>query len=75
LASGLYQFAKTYQDLEPANLAATALGTLVSFLVGYAVIVALLRYLNRGSFMPFVVWRIVLGVAVLLGLITGALVA
>lgn len=75
LASGLYQFAKTYQDLPADDLAATALGTAVSFVVGYAVIVGLLRYLNRGSFMPFVVWRILLGVAVLLGLLTGALVA
>lgn len=75
LASGLYQFAKTYQDLPADDLAATALGTAVSFVVGYAVIVGLLRYLNRGSFMPFVVWRILLGVAVLFGLLTGALVA
>lgn len=75
LASGLYQFAKTYEDLPAEYLAATALGTVVSFVVGYAVIVGLLRYLNRGSFMPFVVWRILLGVAVLLGLLTGALVA
>lgn len=75
LASGLYQFAKTYKDLESADLAATALGTFVSFVVGYAVIVGLLRYLNRGSFMPFVIWRIVLGVAVFIGLMTGALVA
>lgn len=75
MASGFYQFAKTYQDLRPEDLAATAVGTVVSFAVGYAVIVALLRYLNRGSFMPFVVWRIVLGVAVLVGLLTGALVA
>jgi undecaprenyl-diphosphatase len=75
MASGLYQFAKTYQDLEPSDLAATALGTVVSFAVGYAVIVGLLRYLNRGSFMPFVIWRIILGVAVLTGLLTGALVA
>lgn len=75
LASGLYQFAKTYKDLQTTDLAATAVGTLVSFLVGFAVIVALLRYLNRGSFMPFVIWRIALGVFVLIGLMTGVLVA
>lgn len=75
MASGLYQFAKTFQDLRASDLAATAVGTVVSFVVGYAVIVALLRYLNRGSFMPFIVWRIALGLAVLVGLLTGALVA
>ncbi len=75
MASGLYQFAKTFQDLRDSDLAATAVGTVVSFVVGYAVIVALLRYLNRGSFMPFIVWRIALGLAVLVGLLSGALVA
>jgi undecaprenyl-diphosphatase len=75
MASGLYQFAKTYKDLQTGDLAATALGTVISFVVGYTVIVALLRYLNRGSFMPFVAWRIILGIAVLVGLLTGALVA
>ncbi|MEY3846556.1 MAG: hypothetical protein RJA66_823 [Actinomycetota bacterium] len=75
LASGLYQFAKTYQDLPSEALLATAVGTFVSFVVGFSVIVGLLRYLSRGSFMPFVVWRIALGVAVLIGLLTGYLVA
>ena len=56
-------------------MAATAVGTVVSFVVGYVVIVALLRYLNRGSYMPFVIWRIALGLAVLIGLLTGALIA
>jgi undecaprenyl-diphosphatase len=75
LASGLYQFAKTYQDLPSEALLATAVGTFVSFVVGFSVIVGLLRYLSRGSFMPFVVCRIALGVAVLIGLLTGYLVA
>ena len=75
MASGRYQFAKTYRDLPEADLAATAVGTVVSFVVGYVVIVALLRYLNRGSYMPFVIWRITLGLAVLIGLLTGALIA
>lgn len=75
MASGIYQFAKTYRDLPAADLAATAVGTVVSFVVGYVVIVALLRYLNRGSYMPFVIWRITLGLAVLIGLLTGALIA
>jgi undecaprenyl-diphosphatase len=44
---------------------ATLVATLVSFAVGYSVIIALLKYLNRGSFMPFVVWRIAVGSALL----------
>jgi undecaprenyl-diphosphatase len=75
VASGLYQFLKTYQDLEASDLVSTAVATAVSFAVGYSVIVGLLRYLNRGSFMPFVIWRIFLGVLLLVLLGTNQLVA
>jgi undecaprenyl-diphosphatase len=75
LASGLYEFAKTYKDLGSADLAATGVATAVAFGVGFSVIVVLLRYLSRGSFMPFVAWRIVLGLAVLGALVSGQLVA
>jgi undecaprenyl-diphosphatase len=75
VASGLYQFLKTYQDLEASDLVSTAVATAVSFAVGYSVIVGLLRYLNRGSFMPFVIWRIFLGVLLLVFLGTNQLVA
>jgi undecaprenyl-diphosphatase len=75
LASGLYEFAKTYKDLGSADLAATGVATVVAFGVGFSVIVVLLRYLSRGSFMPFVAWRIILGLAVLGALVSGQLVA
>jgi undecaprenyl-diphosphatase len=65
IASGLYEFVTTFQDLDQALLVATGVATLVSFAVGFSVIVVLLRYLNRGSFMPFVVWRIAVGAALL----------
>lgn len=75
LASGLYEFAKTYKDLDSNDLAATGVATVVAFGVGFSVIVVLLRYLSRGSFMPFVAWRIILGLAVLGGLVSGQLIA
>lgn len=75
LASGTFEFATTYQSLAPSDLAATAVATFVSFAVGFTVIVAFLRYLNRGSFMPFIIWRIVVGVALLVLLSSGALTA
>lgn len=75
LASGIYQFLKTFQDLDSADLMATIVATLVSFAVGFSVIVGLLRYLNRGSFMPFVAWRILVGVSLLALLATNQLVA
>lgn len=71
VASGLYEFAKTYKDLPAADLAAAAIATFVSFAVGFSVIIGLLRYLNRGSFLPFVVWRVGLGAVVLTLLATG----
>lgn len=75
IASGLYEFATSYQDLQPDELVATAVATLVSFAVGFSVIVGLLRYLSRGSFLPFVIWRILVGVALLVLLGTNQLVA
>ena len=75
VASGTFEFATTYQQLAPSDLAATAIATVVSFGVGFSVIVALLRYLSRGSFMPFVIWRIAVGLALLAMLSAGALVA
>ena len=65
LASGLLEFAKTVGDLPASQLAATAVATAVSFIVGYSVIVGLLRYLNSGSYRPFVYWRILLGVVLI----------
>lgn len=74
LASGFYEFAKTVGDLPSSALIATGLATAVSFIVGLAVIAFLLKYLTKGSFTPFVVWRVVVGVVILtllnLGLLT-----
>lgn len=75
LASGLYEFVKTYQDLDSSQLTATAVATAVSFAVGFSVIVGLLKYLSRGSFMPFVIWRVAVGLILLVLLGTGQLVA
>ncbi|MEY4993843.1 MAG: hypothetical protein RIS82_965 [Actinomycetota bacterium] len=73
ISSGTYQFAKTYQDLAVEHLAATLIATAVSFAVGFSVIVGLLKYLNRGSFMPFVIWRVALGATLLILLGAGVL--
>ena len=65
LGAGLYQFATSYSSLPPGLLSATVLATIVSFFVGYAVIAFLLAYVKRGSFLPFVIWRIAVGIFVL----------
>jgi undecaprenyl-diphosphatase len=75
VASGLLEFVGSYKLLSAQDLVATGIATLVSFAVGFAVIAGLLRYLNRGSFLPFVIWRVLLGAAVLVMLGTGFLTA
>ena len=63
LGSGLYQ---TYDSLDGGVAwGPTLLATLIAFLVGFAVIAWLLRYLERGTFTPFVVYRVVLGLVLL----------
>jgi undecaprenyl-diphosphatase len=75
IASGLYEFVKTVGDLDSSMLVATIVATVVSFAIGFSVIVGLLRYLNRGSFLPFVIWRISVGVILLVLLSTNQLAA
>lgn len=75
VASGLFEFATTYKDLSSQDLLATAVATVVSFVVGFSVIVGLLRYLERGSFLPFVIWRVGVGTALLVLLSIGQMTA
>jgi undecaprenyl-diphosphatase len=69
LGSGLYEAYKALHKtgLHGAGIAwkPTILATVISFAVGLAVIAWLLRYLTRGSFTPFVVYRVLLGLLVL----------
>ena len=71
LASGLIEFSDSYQQLDEAALSGTIVATITSFVVGYLVIAGLLKYLNKGSFMPFVIWRLIVGVALLVMLSNG----
>ncbi|MEY5023183.1 MAG: undecaprenyl-diphosphatase UppP [Actinomycetota bacterium] len=73
LASGIFQFAKSYGDLPQDLLASTIVAAAVSFVSGYLVISWLLKYLVRGSFMPFVIWRVGVGAALLIALSVGAI--
>ncbi len=53
----------------------TLVATVVSFIVGYSAIAWLLRYVSTNSYLPFVIYRIVLGVLVLTMLGFGVLTA
>lgn len=48
-----------------------AVGLVTSFVVGYAAVAWLLRYLRTGTLVPFVVYRIVLSVVIALLILTG----
>ncbi len=75
LGSGLFQFVSSVGDLNQNLLVATALATIVSGVVGLSVIHYLLKYLQKGSFLPFVIWRVGVGVWLLVMLASGALTA
>jgi undecaprenyl-diphosphatase len=75
LASGLYLFISTYGNLNQEMLLATILATVVSGLVGLAVIHYLLKYLESGSFLPFVAWRVIVGLWLLWMLSSGSIAA
>ncbi len=64
LASGFYQLYRSWGAASAPPMAQTALATLVSFVVGYLVIIWFLKLVSTRGYMPFVIYRIVLGVAV-----------
>jgi undecaprenyl-diphosphatase len=59
----------------PYSPAATLVATVVSFVVGYVAIAWLLRYVSTRSYLPFVVYRILLGGFTLVMVATGVLAA
>ena len=84
-ASGLYKAAQEVPPLftetgraaaaaagEP-SLAAILLATLVSFVLGFAVIVWFMRLISTRSYLPFVIYRIGAGVLLLVLLVSGVL--
>jgi undecaprenyl-diphosphatase len=72
LASAIFQLPDVSASAEP-GLPKTIAATLVAFVVGYAVIAWLLRYLRTHSYLPFVIYRVALGVLVLALLWAGVL--
>ena len=64
VASGLFEFATTVDSLDTNNIAEIVVATLTSFIVGWFVIKYFLAYLSKGSFMPFVIWRVFVGVLI-----------
>lgn len=65
--SGLYELLQALSEPQtgPYGLGETAVATVIAFVVGLLVIAYLMRYLKTGSFLPFVIYRVVLGAAVM----------
>ena len=73
--SGLYELHRAIKDPGSSvfNGFETAVATGLAFVVGLAVIAFLMQYLKRGSFLPFVIYRVVLGIVLIILLSLGVL--
>ena len=76
LGSGAFElFNSLSKPLNSFSLGETFVATLTAFTVGYLVISWLMKYVQTKSFMPFVIYRLLLGTLLLLLLSTGAITA
>jgi undecaprenyl-diphosphatase len=72
--SGFYQLKKAFSsDAEPNvfSIPETLAATAVAFVIGYIIIAWLLKFVSTKSFMPFIIYRVVLGSLILILLATG----
>ena len=75
VGAGLYQLPEIPGGENVYGVGPTAAATAAAFVVGYATIAWLLRWVTTRSYLPFVVYRVGLGSVVLIGVATGALTA
>lgn len=73
--SGLYELYHAIKEPGSAvfTMGETIVATVIAFVVGLAVIAFLMQYLKRGSFLPFVIYRVVLGIVLIILLSLGVL--
>lgn len=71
--SGGYKLVKSVGDPSATPLALTMAATVVAFVVALVVIGVFMKYISKGSFMPFVIYRIALGIVIISLLSTGVL--
>jgi len=76
LGSGAFElFNSLSKPLNSFSLGETFVATNTAFTVGYLVIAWLMKYVQTKSFMPFVIYRLLLGTLLLILLSTGAITA
>lgn len=71
--SGGYKLVKAIGDPGSTPMGPTLLATVVAFVIALVVIGVFMKYISRGSFMPFVIYRVALGALILVLLATGVL--
>ena len=74
--SGFYKLFKALK--EPAGetpMGLTLVATVIAFVVAIFVIGLFMRYISKGSFLPFVIYRVLLGIVLIVLLSTGVLAA
>lgn len=74
--SGFYQLKNAFSSDAAPNVFSipeTLAATAVAFVIGYLVIAWLLKFVSIKSFMPFIIYRVVLGSALLVLLATGVI--
>ncbi|WP_345802460.1 undecaprenyl-diphosphate phosphatase [Microbacterium sp. AZCO] len=71
--SGLYQLYKSLGEPTVFTLGETAVATVVAFLVGLGIIAFLMSWISKHSFLPFVIYRLLLGGTLIVLLLTGVL--
>jgi undecaprenyl-diphosphatase len=72
--SGLYELKDAFSSDAAPNvftIPETFVATGVAFVIGYAVIAWLLKFVSTKSFMPFIIYRVILGSTILILLATG----
>lgn len=74
LASGLYEATKIGDDPN-VQWPQTIIATAIALVVGYLVIAWLIKWVTTRSYMPFVIYRVVLGAVLLVLLSTGVITA
>jgi undecaprenyl-diphosphatase len=72
LASGLFEL-KDASEGGHVSWGPTIFATIVAFFVGYAVIAWFMKFITTKSFMPFVYYRVLLGIVIIVLVSTGAL--
>lgn len=76
LGSGAFELMNSIsKPLNAFSMGETLVATITAFVIGYLVISWLMKYVQSKSFMPFVIYRVLLGSLLLVLLSTGAITA